>query len=211
MVRFSDNQQISSIDDLDIIPITDVSDSTVDKKISMSQIKSYCEIDISGKQDLITTPVNNDVVLTDVNGQTKDSGVQFSAVTQQGNTFNGPNQLAKLDSSGKLIDTITPADTVVALGNISSGIVTLTRDKFHTVTFLGASTIALPTGLTNGVHYNCTLLVSMSSIVTITQPTAVWAYGITPSLISTSVKYRITYETSDGGTTWYAYWTQLGA
>src|SRR5574344_123258 len=102
-------------------------------------------------------------------------------------------------------------DTIVALGTVSTGTTTLTADKFHTVTFSGASTIALPTGLTSGVHYNCSLLVTMSSIVTITQPTVTWAYGATPALTSTSVKYRITYETIDGGTTWYGYWTQLGA
>ena len=109
------------------------------------------------------------------------------------------------------VDNKTVPDTIVALGTISTGTTTLTADKFHTVTFSGAATIALPAGLTSGVHYNCSLLVTMSSVVTITQPTVTWAYGYSPTLTSTSVKYRITYETIDGGTTWYGYWTQLGA
>src|SRR5574344_3082291 len=117
----------------------------------------------------------------------------------------------KFIGDGSELTGISIPDTIVEFGTISTGTITLTDDKFHTVTFSGASTIALPAGLTNGVHYNCSLLVTMSSIVTITQPTVTWAYGATPALTSTSVKYRITYETIDGGTTWYGYWTQLGA
>jgi len=220
MARINDPSRvnISTIADGDLLPIVDVSDATLDKNITMAQIKAFSAPDISGKQNLITTPVNNDVVLTDVNGQTKDSGVQLSAFTQQGNTFNGNSQLVKLTSAGKypalngsLITNIIPADTIVDLGTVSTGTTTLTADKFHKVTFSGAATIALPGSLTTGVHYNCSLLVTMSSIVTITQPTVTWAYGTTPALTSTSVKYRITYETIDAGTTWYGYWTQLGA
>lgn len=116
--------------------------------------------------------------------------------------------LSNLTATGnaKLINS-----NVVDLGTVSSGTTTLTVDRMHKVTFSGAATIALPTGLTSGVHYNCSLLVTMSSVVTITQPTVTWAYGLTPTLTSTSVKYRLTYETIDGGTTWYGYWTQLGA
>lgn len=117
----------------------------------------------------------------------------------------------KFIGDGSELTGIVSVDTVIALGTISTGTTTLTADKFHTVTFSGAATIALPTGLTSGVHYNCSLLIIMSSVVTITQPTVTWAYGVTPSLTSTTKKYRITYETINGGTTWYGYWTQLGA
>lgn len=104
-----------------------------------------------------------------------------------------------------------PTGTIIDLGTISSGTITLTVDKFHKVTFSGASTIALPTSLTSGVHYNCSLLVTMSSAVTITQPTVTWANASTPTLTSTTAKYRLTYETIDGGATWYGYWTTLGS
>lgn len=107
--------------------------------------------------------------------------------------------------------TVISEDSIIDFGNISSGTITLTKDKFHKVTFSGASTIVLPSGLTSGVHYNCTLLVAMSSIVTIIQPTNVtWTYATLPAMTSTTAKYRLTYETIDGGTTWYGYWTQLG-
>lgn len=101
---------------------------------------------------------------------------------------------------------------VNSLGTVSGGTITLTKDNFHTVTFSGASTIALPTGLTSGIVYNCTLLITMSSIVTITMPSGViWTYGVAPTLASTSAKYRLTFETLNGGATWYGYSTQLGA
>lgn len=127
-------------------------------------------------------------------------------------------KLDALSSNGKLpaidgsnLTGMNTSSNVISLGTVSSGTITLTADRPHTVTFSGAATIALPTGLTSGVHYNCTLLVTMSSAVTITQPTVTWAYGSSPSLTSTSVKYRLTYETLNGGSTWYGYWTQLGA
>lgn len=139
------------------------------------------------------------------------------SVTKQGNTFNGINQLLQLDSSGKLpaldgsqLTNIIPIDTIIDFGAISSGSITLTQDKFHKVTFFGASTIAFPSNLKSGILYNCTLLVTMSSVVAITQPSVIWAYGASPTLTSTTAKYRLTYETSDGGATWYGYWTQLG-
>lgn len=111
----------------------------------------------------------------------------------------------------ELSDSIADESTVIALGTYSSGTATMTVNRIHTITFSGNSTIAVPTGLTSGIHYNCTLIVTMSSLVTVTQPTVTWAYGSSPALTSTSVKYRITYETVDGGTTWYGYWTQLGS
>ena len=116
----------------------------------------------------------------------------------------------KFIGDGSELTNIIIPDTIVDLGTVSTGTVTLTEDKMHTVTFSGACTIALPTSLTSGIHYNCSLLVTMSSVVTITQPIVTWAYGSTPSLTRTSVKYRLTYETVNGGTTWYGYWTQLG-
>lgn len=169
----------------------------------------------------------------DINGNfdALKQAIEDTSITKQGNTFNSASQLVQLNSSGQIpaingglltninADNITsgtisssrlPSDTIIALGIVSSGTITLTADKFHSVTFSGASTIALPTGLTSGVHYNCALLVTMSSVVTITQPTVTWAWGNSPSMTSTSAKYRLTYETTDGGTTWYGYWTQLG-
>lgn len=116
-----------------------------------------------------------------------------------------------VDAYGRVTSISSAIDTIIALGTVSSGTITLAADKFHTVIFSGASTIALPSGLTSGVRTNCTLLATMSSVVTITQPSNVtWVNAMAPSMTSTTAKYRLTYETIDGGTTWYGYCTTLG-
>lgn len=103
------------------------------------------------------------------------------------------------------------ASTVIPLGTIASGTITLTKDRFHSVTFSGAAKIALPTGLTSGMLVNCALFLKLGSVVTITMPANVtWAYGVAPPLTSTTATYRITFETIDGGTSWYGYYTQIG-
>lgn len=181
---------------------------------SQKAVKTYADTKLAQNGD--------GSAVTNLNASNISSGVISASflpttVTLQGNSFNGNSQLVQLTSDGKLpaldgsnLTNILIPDTIVQLGTVSSGTVTLTADKFHTVTFSGASTIALPTGLTSGVHYNCTLLVTLSSVVTITQPTVTWAYSTTPSMTSTTAKYRISYETVDAGATWYGYWTRLG-
>ena len=145
MGRFDDKTVIVTLADDDIIPITDISDATDDKKITLGQIKTYSATDISGKQDLITSPTNNNLVATDALGQTKDSGIASSLLT----SFNGNSQRVKTTSEGKypaldgsLITNIVQVDTVISLGTVSSGTTTLTADKFHTVTFSGAATLS---------------------------------------------------------------------
>lgn len=135
MARISDNVAISTIADGDILAITDITDSSLDKKITMAQIKTFSAPDITGKQDLITTPVNNDVVLTDVNGQTKDSGVQLSAFTQQGNIFNGNSQLVQLTSAGKYpaLDGSLITNAIGHIPVVSSSTASATAEKAITL------------------------------------------------------------------------------
>lgn len=102
-------------------------------------------------------------------------------------------------------------DTVNVIGNVSSGTVTLMANKMSVATFLttAAKTIALPTGLTSGIHYNCDLLLTLSALSTINQPTVNWVSPkeVAPILDTAGAVYRITYETFDGGNTWYGYWS----
>lgn len=191
--------------------ISSISDDIDDINIALTDVNTL----LATKSNISTTYTKTEV---DNSLSTKLSSTD-NTVTKQGNSFNAASQLVKLNSSsqlpavdGSLLTNISlPIDSCISFGTVSSGTIILTKDKFHTVTFSGASTIALPSGLTNGVHYNCSLLITMASVVTITQPTVVWANGVTPALTSTTAKYRLTYETLNGGTTWYAYYTVLGA
>lgn len=109
MARINDplRENISTIADEDLLAIVDVTDDGSDKNITMAQIKEFSAPDITGKQDLITAPTNNDIVLTDINGQTKGSGVQLS-------------QLIQLNSSGQLPDGINDVAFSLNSGNVDS-------------------------------------------------------------------------------------------
>lgn len=191
-------------------------------KNSHANIKSDLEAQISLKaniEDLSTaltaiyTKNQTDTLLAD------KINISDTTITKQGNTFNGANQLVKLDANGKFpaldgsaLTNIITSNNVISLGTISSGIIIPTKDKFHTVSFSGASTIGIPTGLVSGVASSWSLMVTMAGIVTITHPSVVkWADDYAPILTSTTAKYRITYETIDGGATVFGYWTQLGS
>lgn len=191
-------------------------------KNSHANIKSELEAQISLKanaEDLsaalavIYTKNQTDTLLAD------KINISDTTITKQGNTFNGANQLVKLDANGKFpaldgsaLMNITISNNVISLGTISSGTVIPIQDKIHTVTFSGTSTIGVPTGLISGVTSSWSLIVTMASIVTITHPSTVkWADDYTPILTSTTAKYRITYETIDGGANIFGYWTQLGS
>lgn len=103
-------------------------------------------------------------------------------------------------------------DTVNVIGNVSSGTVTLMANKMSVATFLttAAKTIALSTGLTPGVHYNFDLLLTLSALSQVNQPSNVnWVSpkDVEPILDTAGAIYRITYETFDGGETLYGYWS----
>jgi len=102
----------------DEILIYDSEDTGDDKSVTLAQIKTFSATDISGKQNLITSPTNNHVVTTDASGQTKDSTIASTDLTTQGNTFNGNSQLVQLDSSGKL-----PAVNGSLLTGVGGGVV----------------------------------------------------------------------------------------
>lgn len=159
MGRFDDKNAIVTIADGDILPITDISDATDDKKIIMSQIKDFCN---TGVQDLITSPTDNNIVTTDGSGQTKDSGITSTSVTIQGNTFNGASQLVQLDADSKLpaVDgsqlTNVIYKTITEIGTCSTAIATaekeVTLTDFELVTgativvnFINGNTAATPT------------------------------------------------------------------
>ena len=154
MGRISTKTQIDTgdISSDDILLITDLSDASDDKKITMGQIATFSATDISGKQDLITTPTNNNVVTTDALGQTKDSGIASSSLTTQGNTFNGNSQLVQLNSSGQypaldgsLITNLAGGGVVVFdnKGTVATNI-TLAENKITTGYWSGSNTITLP-------------------------------------------------------------------
>ena len=139
--------------DADTVLIYDSEDTSDDKSITLAQMKTFCATDITGKQDLITSPTNNHVVTTDGSGQTKDSGIAYTSVTTQGNTFNGNSQLVQLNSSGqypaldgslitgiddKIDDKINP-DKVTLTAGITN---TLTSGKWHTLSN-GSSTTTI--------------------------------------------------------------------
>jgi len=176
MVRFDSKTAISTINGTEIIPITD--DDSVDKKITLNQIKTFTNtgIDLSGKQNLITSPTNNHVVLTNGSGQTIDSGIASTALTTQGNTFNGVSQLVQTDSSGKLpaidgslLTGVGGSLKLDARGIISSGTTLLTN--YVTTAHISATlAITLPTTLSAGVENIVVLDFTTSSA---SQPTIV--------------------------------------
>ena len=62
---------------------------------------------ISNKADKVANATAGHLASLDVNGNLADSGITASNVTTQGNSFNGENQLVKLNGSGKV-----PASTI---------------------------------------------------------------------------------------------------
>src|SRR5574344_1791023 len=64
-------------------------------------------------------------------------------------TFSMKSLANRFIGDGSELTGISIPDTIVECVTIPTGAITLTDDKFHTVTFSGASTIALPAGLTN--------------------------------------------------------------
>jgi hypothetical protein len=139
--------------------IYDSEDTTDDKSITLGQIKVFCETDISGKQDLITSPTNNNVVTTDALGQTKDSGIASTNLTTQGNTFNGASQLVQLNSEGKLPAisginlTELPPDTIIQLGNLNSSGITQLTDKHEHIAVVSANRTITPPTITTDANY----------------------------------------------------------
>lgn len=162
MARTNDNSAISTIANEDILAITDINDATLDKKITMAQIKTFSATDITGKQDLITAPTNNNLVTTNAFGQTKDSGIASTVLTTQGNTFNGNSQLVQTTVAGKypaldgsfIVDVgtknITQIATCVTASVTAEKAVTLSGFVLATgatiqVTFTNANTTTTPT------------------------------------------------------------------
>jgi len=224
MGRFSDKTAITTPADGDILPITDISDSSNDKKITMAQIKTFSATDISGKQNLITSPTNNHIVTTDGSGQSKDSGITSTSVTAQGNTFNGNSQLVQLNSSGQypaldgsLITNTAGALKTEALGTITSGI-TLKDGYVSTAHVNGTLAITLPTSLASGVENVCVFDFSTASS---SQPTIVTGGTLrwsnrnaeqAPAFYTTVSGARniLTFKTHDGGTNWEAEYSTFG-
>ena len=62
---------------------------------------------ITNKADKVANATAGHLASLDVNGNLADSGITASNVTTQGNSFNGENQLVKLNGSGKV-----PASTI---------------------------------------------------------------------------------------------------
>jgi len=127
MVRFNDNNAIVTVAGNDIIPITDISDATDDKKISLDQIKTYTGVD--SKQELIPSATIDNIASFDTDGQVEDSGIAKADITTEGNTFNGNSQLVQTTAgglypalNGSLINNINaPVPFALNSGNVTAG------------------------------------------------------------------------------------------
>lgn len=119
MVRFLDKNQISTIASDDIMPITDISESTNDKKISIGQLTTYLSENLGNfaKTDLSNTNMLTDAILLAPNGV---------IVTSNNNT----NIVAK---SGMVL---LFADGRNANGTLKSLQYTLSEDKTQTIATL---------------------------------------------------------------------------
>lgn len=90
----------------------------------------------------------------------------------------------------------------VALGTVS-GTVSLKIDRETELTAGGAVTLILPRNLPKGIEINCSVkLTQGASPYAITLPAAAWENETAPTLTTASKIYKLTFTTTDGGSTW---------
>lgn len=146
-----------------------------------------------------------------------------TSVTKQGNTFNGTNQLVKLNSSGQLpaLDGSLLANLsgmgINSLGTKTSNF-TLEPNKINIADVTASLTISLPTsGFISGVENKCILNFTTTSASSPTLPAGLkWSdknAGHSPDSYSTisGIRNILTFTTFDGGTTWQAEYSSYGA
>lgn len=119
MVRFFDKPQISEIASSDIIPITDVSDSDNDKKITIAQLQNYIMSGTTNfaEKDLSNTNMLTDAILTAPNGVIVANSSNNAIIAKSGAKF--------LFADGRNAD-----------GTFKSISYTLSEDKTQSITTL---------------------------------------------------------------------------
>lgn len=148
-----------------------------------------------------------------------------TSVTKQGNTFNGANQLVKINEDGKL--PVVDGSNLInvggylklnQLGNVTSN-VNLPVNHMTAACVSAPLAIVLPTsfmeGVENTVVFDFTTYNSSQPTIE-TTGTLKWSDkngGKPPVSYSalSAVKNRLTFTTTDGGTTWEAEYKTFGA
>ena len=89
----------------------------------------------------------------------------------------------------------------------------LLKNQVHTANIVGSCTLNLPNVSGSTKMVNCMIVFSLTSGQVLTMPSNIkWNYGVVPTFSTASgVKNRITFDTIDGGTTWTAYYAQIGS
>ena len=176
MVRFLDKNQISTIASDDIMPITDISESTNDKKISIGQLTTYFSENLGNfaKTDLSNTNMLTDAILLAPNGV---------IVTSNNNT----NIIAK---SGMVL---LFADGRNANGTLKSLQYTLSEDKTQTITTLSDGDYIMFLTNVGALAYVLQKDVYVSRTQpTVTSDTSYWY----------DIKNNLWKKTTDTGSTW---------
>lgn len=222
MARFSDNTTIATIATNDIIPITDISDSTKDKKITMQQVSDFC-VTNSNVRTVLGATTTNITALTNLTGvnsgdetlssiETKLSidAENLSVVQSLSNSGSATKYLAE-DGTYKTIDIESATNPdIIPHGSVSSTLV-LTADRYETATVGGALAIGLPTITSTNKLVVCIVkLTQGSTAYAVTHPTVKWRGSVSPVLTTTNTTYTITYWTDDNGSTWYGSWATEG-
>ena len=119
MVRFLDKSQISTIASDDIMPITDISESSNDKKVSIGQLATYFSENIGdfAQKDLSNTNMLTDAILLAPNGVIITSNSNTNIIAKSG--------MVLLFADGRNTD-----------GTLKSLRYTLTEDKTQAITTL---------------------------------------------------------------------------
>lgn len=165
-------------------------------------------LEISDLETSVEGKANSADVVTALAGKLDSSD---TTVTKQGNTFNGVNQLVKLDSNGKLpavdgsllTNVSGSAFYISALGTVTSNF-TLEENKVTTANITSTCTMSLPTISNSTKEVMCILDFTTSSSSYPTLPTGILKKDGKSITYSTSseVRNRLIFTTVNGGTSW---------
>lgn len=112
-------------------------------------------------------------------------------------------------TSANAIDiTFTGTETVGALGTVAAATtLSMSNGTFQTATVNTTTTFTMPSGLTSGVAYTLTVILTDSGGPrTIDFSGVLWSGGTNPTAMSAASAIDIfTFFTINGGTTWYGF------
>lgn len=109
--------------------------------------------------------------------------------------------------------TFTGTETVGAVGNTGTATtISMANGTFQTFTVNANTTFTMPSGLTSGVAYTLTaILTDSGGPRNITFTGVKWSGGTDPTAMSAASAIDIfTFFTIDGGTTWYGFTNGTG-